>query len=210
MSDTDITNWETKAKTGLLHNDSTLQSMLTNMRQALANPVDGVNYTLANIGITTGSWYDGGKLTVDETKLRAALSNDLSGVTQLFSSQSSVPYRTSSNVSEDPNAASDKIKQRYEENGVMNRINDIINDNITATLVNTGKLTQIAGVKGYASEYNNNIYNQMKDIDTEMTDMSAKLTDKENAYYTKFTNLETYMSSMNNQSSWLSTQLSKM
>ncbi len=205
MSDTDISKWETKAQTGLLNNDSILEGFLNDMRSAISEPTSATKYTMADVGITTGSWYEGGKLNIDEDKLRKALTNDIDGVTKLFTNESSKAYNPTDTSS---TAASDR-NTRYKENGVITRLYDIINDNVRTTN-GKGKLLQKAGLANDTSDTDNVIYKDLTDINTRLTDMNERLTEKETAYYTKFSNLETYMNKMNSQSSWLTAQLSKM
>ncbi len=87
MSDKDIELWEEKAKSGLLRSDSMLSGILSEMRVALGaavQDVDGNNQTLAQIGVTTGSWYEYGRLNINEGKLRAAIEQDPQSVQNLF------------------------------------------------------------------------------------------------------------------------------
>src|SRR5690606_39000526 len=74
MSEKDIELWEEKAKSGLLRNDSIIQGIVYSMRNALIDNVAGVDIRLSDIGITTGKWYEHGKLYLDEAKLRQAIS----------------------------------------------------------------------------------------------------------------------------------------
>ena len=75
MSDKEIEKWEEKAQIGLLRNDRTLNSILSSMRGAMSAGTDEGDY-LFQIGITTGEWKQGGKLVIDEEKLRKAVSED--------------------------------------------------------------------------------------------------------------------------------------
>ena len=86
LSDKEIELWEQKAKSGLLRSDSMLSSVLSEMRLALgaAVEVDGRSVTLKDIGITTGAWYEYGRLYLDEDKLREALTKDPDAVRGLF------------------------------------------------------------------------------------------------------------------------------
>ena len=62
-----------KSKTGLLSNDSILSGMLNEMRKALFDKVEGTSISAFDIGISTGAYYERGKLILDETKPRTAL-----------------------------------------------------------------------------------------------------------------------------------------
>lgn len=206
MSDDNIKKWEDKAKTGLLRNDSILTKIVGDMRRALSDPINGETSVLADMGITTGSYQEQGKLIIDETKLKNAIKNNPDSVANLFSKQSSTfPAYSRS-------APSSQRTTRYNEEGFMQRLSDILDDNTSIFRDNNGKkgaLLEKAGLVGDSSEYKNTLFTEIQGYTKEYTDLQARLTDKENSYYKKFTNLETVMQRMNSQSSWLSSQLGK-
>lgn len=86
MTEEQIKKWEEKAKQGLLRNDTILSTALSGMRNAIYtvsenNPFKG----LFNIGVTTTATYtDGGKLQLDEDKLKEAIAKDPEAVVKLF------------------------------------------------------------------------------------------------------------------------------
>ncbi len=84
MSESEITSWETKAKAGLLHNDRNIANLLTAMRRMIYDTVEGTGSSLSSIGLTTGAYADGGKITLDETKLRSALASNPDQVMNIF------------------------------------------------------------------------------------------------------------------------------
>lgn len=91
MSDREIEMWEEKARSGLLKRDRILMDGLSKMRQAWMGSVesDGNFKHLSDIGIsTTRDYMDGGKLVIDEDKLREALRNDPTSVDSLFTNSS--------------------------------------------------------------------------------------------------------------------------
>jgi flagellar hook-associated protein 2 len=91
MSDREIEMWEEKARSGLLKNDRILMDGLSKMRQAWMGSVesDGNFKHLSDIGIsTTRDYMDGGKLVIDEDKLREALRDDPTSVDSLFRNSS--------------------------------------------------------------------------------------------------------------------------
>lgn len=201
MSDDDIKAWEDKAKSGLLAGDNILRSIVTDMRNALTDSVQGSGITLASIGIKSSSWTDKGKLYVDENKLKNALADSPDQVFSLFTKQSDKSY---TQAVSDPAASS----ERYKENGLIYRLNDIIQDNIRTNTMNShrGALLEKAGAVGDRSEYSNSLYNQISDYDDRISEMNDELTTKENSYYDQFSKLETLISQMNSQSSWLAQQ----
>lgn len=86
MKDSEIELWETQAKKGTMYNDSKLRSLITDIRRAIITPVDGVQSTLADIGISMDKYSEGTapKIIVDEEKLSRALSENPLAVEQLF------------------------------------------------------------------------------------------------------------------------------
>ncbi|WP_392454482.1 flagellar filament capping protein FliD [Chryseomicrobium aureum] len=91
LTETEAKLWDEKAKSGLLRADPILRDTLTKLRRAFADPVAGLPAgsltTLSSIGITTGNFREGGKLNIDETKLRAALAEKPEEVMQLFTAK---------------------------------------------------------------------------------------------------------------------------
>jgi len=84
MKDKEIELWEEKAKSGLLRGDSAISSLLSSLRSAFYTAVESAGISAAEIGLTTGSYGDGGKIVVDKDKLRKALENNPDMVTNLF------------------------------------------------------------------------------------------------------------------------------
>ncbi|MGG3998885.1 flagellar hook-associated protein 2 [Anoxybacillus kestanbolensis] len=81
--------WEEKARSGILRGDSILSNALSNMRQALYRKVEAAPegfQQLAQIGITTTANYlEGGKLIIDEAKLKQKIEENPEAVYRLFS-----------------------------------------------------------------------------------------------------------------------------
>ena len=206
MSDTEITAWETKAKQGLLKGDSSLQNMLYNMRSSFYEGVEGAGISLTEIGLSTSSDISqGGKIIINETKLKDAIKSKGDQVSRLF-------MKTSEDVpSYDPDLSNTDRTTRKSQEGIFQRINDIFQDNIRTTRNDNGKkgtLLEKAGVQGDYTEYNNLLSNQLDDQDTLITKLNQKLSDDKDKYYTQFSKLETAMQKLNEQSSWLTSQLS--
>ncbi|MFP3324096.1 flagellar filament capping protein FliD [Planococcus sp. SIMBA_160] len=92
MSDKEIELWEEKARSGLLRNDPIMKSALQDLRRAFMDSVGGAgagNFNmLSQIGINTGDYQDGGKLFIDEDKLKAALTEKPDEVMNLFTVRS--------------------------------------------------------------------------------------------------------------------------
>ncbi len=205
MSDGDIKLWEDKAKQGILSNDSTLQNIAQQLRRAITEPVtlaDGTKISMYSIGISSTSYIDGGKLTIDDAKLQKALTENPDGVAKLFNTESSIPY------SDKKNRAT-----RTAQNGVASRLNDILDDAVKATQDSDGyrgSLLMKAGMKGNGSETKNVIYSQLKDYDERISKLQDYLTNKEDYYYSIFSAMDSAVQKSNSQSNYLTQQLSHL
>lgn len=87
LSEDEIKKYEEQAKKGFLYRSEHLDKFLGNMRENVYKSVDigGKSISLYEIGITTSSDYtSGGKLEIDEQKLKKALSERSGDVKKLF------------------------------------------------------------------------------------------------------------------------------
>ena len=87
MSEDQIKKWEEKAKSAILRGESSIRDGMFTLRQSMQSKVEtGGEYTLlSQIGIkTTMNYMDGGKLEIDEEKLREALRDNPDDVYKLF------------------------------------------------------------------------------------------------------------------------------
>lgn len=185
MKDSEITLWEQRAKSGLLHNDPALQSLAYGMRDILASNIaglDGQYKNAASIGITTGGYAEKGKLYLDdagETKLREALQQDPDIVYKIFGSKS----------------------DNVNEQGLAVRLYDKLKEC-------TDKIETTAGTTASATyDTQSTLGKEINDYDDRMYDMNKRLKDMEDRYYEQYSALETALYKMNQQSSWLSQQL---
>lgn len=179
MSEDEVKLWEEKAKSGTLKNDSTLKSLATTMRMSLYTSVEGVTgfKDLSELGITTTKNYlDGGKLTIDEDKLRKAISENPDGIYQLFMAEGT--------------PADDKDKQ-----GLARRLRADL-DSAMKTI------TEKAGKAGYVNN-NFTIGKSLDDLNKRISAFEAKLVKLESRYYAQFTAMEKAIQKANNQSSSL-------
>jgi flagellar hook-associated protein 2 len=192
MTDQQIQQWEAKAKSGMLKGDTLLGSAIDNMRIALSGQVNGVTsvsqYTsLSQIGITTGQWYENGKLYIDETTLRQAIQNDPNGVMQLFTNAATT----------DP--VTGKVTDSSTE-GLAGRLYDAINNAINQIGQTAGMTTDLVD--------NSFIGQTIRDINQQIADLQDQLNQKQQQYIQQFTALETAMAQMNSQSQYLMSSFS--
>jgi flagellar capping protein FliD len=108
MTEKQIEDWEAIAKKGVLRSDAGIQSMLSNLRNALYATVKDAGVSPADIGIRTGAGM-GGQIILDERgeeALRAALERDPEKVMKAF--------------------MGGEKATAYEERGLLWRIDDIL------------------------------------------------------------------------------------
>jgi flagellar hook-associated protein 2 len=201
MTEEEIKQWEEKAKAGILANDGLLRDIVSGLRNAVMQAVDGNGLLLSSIGIKSASWLDKGKLYIDEDKLTKALTENPDQVFDLFTKQSNVLYSTAAT---DSSARS----ERFNESGLIQRISDVIQDNIRTNTYRErrGALLEKAGITGDRSQFNNLLYNQISDYDRRIDRLNDALFAKENSYYLQFAQLEALINNMNTQSAWLAQQ----
>lgn len=194
MSETSIENWEKKAKQGILFGDSSIRDLSSDIQGIFTKLMnDGASYDdLNKIGITYSSDYkDGGKLVFDEAKFRAAMESEPELVSKIFTGGDGVgkgltkimektftPYAT--------RYASDNAVS-YGQRGSYGRL-----------------IEEAGSEKAPTTLFNNFIYNQIKDIQNRITSLRSQLVTQQDRYIKQFSTMETLISQMNSQSSWLS------
>ena len=193
MTDKQIEIWETKAKSGLLRNDTILSALVSDMRTATMAEVGvGANaISLNSLGITTGSWYEGGKLVIDnEQALIAAIENDPDQVLKLFNDTTS-SAATSTNKTTDTGL------------GIFQKLSSILMDSLVTLSDKAGTSRTSTSTTGAFLE-SSLLGQQKKSIATKMSDYQAKLTALETQYYKRFTAMETAINRYNSQASSIS------
>lgn len=189
MTEKEIELWEAKAKQGLLKNDNELNSILSNLREAILQGVEGAGITLKEIGITfTSDTTKPGQLVLDETKLKDALETREEDVFQLFNGKST---------------SSDE-KEKYNQSGIFTRMKDIF---YNSSKTSSAPLIKKAGYEGTTAVKNNELTKKMEEQQKIIDKMQKDLATKENAFYQKFANLETVMNNLNSQQNYLLQQL---
>jgi len=189
MTEEQIKQWETKAKSGLLRNDSYLNSIISQMRSAINTAVGTSTLKYTDLGIDfTNDYTKPGQLTVDETKLKSALESNPDQAISFFTSTS---------------AAADAAS-KYRDTGIMQRLKNILNDNAN---LSSSQLLKKAGYTG-SSTLSSNTLQTLIDSQTKLiTSLQQKYNDQQTALYKKYTALETAMNKYNSQSSSLSSML---
>ncbi|TCI64988.1 flagellar filament capping protein FliD [Exiguobacterium sp. SH3S1] len=173
LSDDEIKKWEEKAMSGMLRGDTIVRSAMDTMRSKWSSTSSSTNddtmKQLFQIGLSTGADFtNGGKIELNEEKLKAAIEKDPEQVYQLFTNADS---------------------------GLLPQIRD-------AATNSRSSITRIAGADGSgAPTYS--MGREMAQIDTRIQRLNDLLVNKENAYYRRFTAMETAMNQANSQAASL-------
>ncbi len=220
MTDDDIKNWEAKATSGLLRNDSTLSKLVNDMRMAsiTAVKIDGQKIkangsdpqyadmiTLGDLGIDSGSWENRGQLSiVSESKLRAAIEADPDAVMKLFMQQSKLTDTDLTDGTDD----TDKLRKSpiAVDSGVFNRMSNALMTALDelSTKVGTSKYSSDATA---AFSVSSQFGDLLRSLDTQITNENSRLNLLETSYYKKFTAMEKALNNYSSQSSSLSSFL---
>ncbi len=204
MTKEQIEKWEEKAKSGLLKNDSILTGILAELRTTLYSSVEGTGISLSSIGITTSADYKkNGKLEINESKLKDALTNKSEEIKNLFTKSSDITYYESLD-------STSAKSQRYKESGLAQRLSDVIQDAIRTSTDKDGykgTLLEKAGISGDRSEFTNSLFKEMMGFEEVIYEMNSRLNSREDALYAKFTAMESAMNKLNEQQNYLASML---
>ncbi len=189
MSEDEIKLWEEEAKKGLLFMDTDIRGLADALRFVLPT---SLRSQLEEIGITTSTDYsDNGKLTIDESKLKAALESDPESVRQLFTA-----------------SAQTNADGTTTQGGLMTNIKTIMDQYASTTGATKGILIQRAGSEhSVTSVLDNSLLDQMNEIDDKISRLTTQLTTEQDRYISQFTQLELLISQMNSQSTWLTSMM---
>lgn len=186
MSESQIEKWEEKAKQGILFGDTDLRMMADNLRTIINS---GNSSELSSMGITVSTSYsDNGKLVFDETKFRTALQKDPEAVRNAFTK-----------------AASKDENGNTTQGGLMVKMKSVMDKYGSMTGATKGILVERAGsIYAPTSVLSNSLQKRMDSISEYIDRLQSRLESETDRYISQFTSLETLVSQMNNQSSYLS------
>jgi flagellar hook-associated protein 2 len=194
LKENEIKLWEEKAKSGLLTNDSTIQSFLNEMRNSLGSVIENTTgiKSLKEIGINFSNNYkDNGKLVLDEAKLKGVLETNLEDVKKLFTYKGGDESSSSTTVT-------DKIK--HNQSGFAWRLYDRVNLTIS-------QLSTLAGSPNTSVDTKSFMAKQMKALDESIGRERLKISSYEARLWKQFSAMEKALQQLNSQGSWLSQQL---
>ena len=194
MTEEQIKKWNEKAKSGLLYNNSQVRALVSDMREALYTPVDAVDSkynSLSAIGITTTTTK--GHVTLDEDKLRKALTEDPDCVYQLFASDQDSSYIAGSTNTNKLTAY--EKKEDYKNTGVANRLYNAMTDNMSIfeNYAGTSKATDDQSYLGKL----------ISNMQTRMTSFQTLMKSYENKLYDKYDAMEVALSKLGAQLSYI-------
>lgn len=177
MSDDDIKLWEDKIKASLLRSDTTLGSVRSAMRNAMMSQVtyDGKTYSLASFGISTSSDYTEG------------------GLYHIYGDTDDAVYADKD----------DKLRKALEEDpdAVVNVLSDIFGK-LRSTMSDKMAGSKVSSALTFYSDIK--MKDDIKDYEKQIKEWETKLADMEDAYYSKFTKMETALAKLQSQSNSLS------
>lgn len=179
MTETQIKDWETKAKTGILSNDNLLKSITSKMQTLMYGSAVKGGVSLKDLGITSAGYNENGKLKLDEDKLKTALATKGSAIQELFTT---------------------------EKTGLAQQLNDVISGAVKTTGAKgkRGSLIEVAGYESTISNTDNTLTTSITKLNKNITTLKTALKARETQLWNKFSALETAMQQLNVQSSMVS------
>ena len=191
MSEKEVENWEKKIKDSLLRRDDTLNSLMSSMRTTMMKSVevtlkDGTKtkLSLSSIGIVTGNYTEHGLLHIkgdaddatysaETNKLKEWLENDPEAVMQLL--------------------AGVQNETTGQQEGLGNTLYSDFNTKMRSS-------TLSSALTFYNDKY---MDKQIKSYQEKIDELEDKLVELEDSYYKKFAAMETALSKVNSQSTYL-------
>lgn len=204
MTESQIDKWNEKAKSGLLYHDNNIYSIISDMRESLYTKVDAVDTvltdakgnkysynTMSSIGITSST--NQGHITLDEEKLKKALTEDPDCVYQLFASDQDSTYVSGSTNKNQADTYTSKSD--YLNTGIANRLYNSMTTNIS-------KLESYAGT---SKETDDESYlgKLITNMNTKMTSFQTLMKSYESKLYEKYDAMEVALSKLVAQLSYI-------
>ena len=177
MSDEEVEKWNTKIKDSLLRRDSTLDGLITTMRSITGKSItasNGKKYSLANLGITTGTDYkEYGQLHIKGDEDDSVYSDSTNTLQDL--------------LKEDPDVVAEVMA------GLTNNLYDALNEKMKSTTMSSA-----------LTFYNDKeMTKQMTQYKKDIKSWETKLQTMEDHYYKQFSAMEKALASLNSQQSSL-------
>lgn len=181
MSDSEIEKWETKIKDSLLRRDSTLSTVMSAMTTAMSGgaTVNGKTYFLSNFGISTLGYMNAAENEQNAYHIDGDEDDEnTSGNTDKLMTA----------LNSDPDTVVDFMKQ------MATNLYNAIDKQMTSTTLRSK----------YSIYNDKEMTTQYKNYTTTIKQWETKISDKEDYYYKKFSSMESALSKLNSQTSFLS------
>lgn len=204
MTESQIDKWNEKAKSGLLYHDNNIYSIISDMRESLYTKVDAVDTVLtdakgnkysynsmSSIGITSST--NQGHITLDEEKLKKALTEDPDCVYQLFASDQDSTYVSGSTNKNQADTYTSKSD--YLNTGIANRLYNAMTTNIS----------NLESYAGTSKETDDESYlgKLITNMNTKMTSFQTLMKSYESKLYEKYDAMEVALSKLGAQLSYI-------
>lgn len=184
MSDTEIEKWETKIKDSLLRRDNSLSSLMNSMMTSMSSGIEinGKTYSLSSFGIQTLGYLNAAENQQNSYHIDGDEDDE---------NTSGNKDKLMAAITSDPDTVVEFMKQ------LSSKLYKAMDDQMQSSSLR--------------SRYK--IYND-KELDKEYSNLSktikeweSKVSDKEDYYYKKFSNMETALSKLQSQTSSLTSML---
>lgn len=186
LTEYEIKEWESNAKSGILKNDSLLRDAMTGMFNSVFRSSSESGVTAYSLGIMqTGTYSDGGQIKLDVSQLEKALTQNPEAVQSFFTNTTG-------------------LSSTNGLGGLAANMQSVLTKVASTDLVNQGTLVSKAGVPGKSSEYFNTISTQARERNSQITTLLEALTKKQNDLYSRYAKMESTLNTMNQQLSALS------
>ena len=140
----------------------------------------GCHFLIIFQTMPSSNWRDNGKLILDENRLKEALAKNPDKIQQLFTD---------------------------EDQGIAVKMDAALKAAANLSSGSPGSMVRYAGTKAILAN-DNTIYDQLKDIQTAISNLNRKYETERERYWKQFTEMEKAISNLNTQSSFISQQFS--
>ncbi|MDD4049222.1 MAG: flagellar filament capping protein FliD, partial [Clostridia bacterium] len=219
LTDKQIEQWEEKGKSGLLSNDYIVDRSLLSFRTGMYQKVEGIEGVfsqLTEIGITTETYSSGsrgGKLVINEAKLRGAIEGDSQSVLELLFKEPDSELA----IKPESQMTSTELQQKRSQSGLISRLYDNVVTGMKSIVFKAGTGDEAELYRSVNStilidfvvEYSNisMLEKDADDLTDKLEGLYKHLDSVEDRYWRQFSAMEKALQKMNQQSSWLMQQL---
>ena len=184
MSDTEIEKWETKIKDSLLRRDSSLSSVMNTMMTSMSQPIEinGKSYSLSSFGIQTLRYLNAAENEQNAYHIDGDEDDENTSGNQ---------DKLMAAITSDPDTVIEFMKQL--STNLYKSIDDQMQSN---------------DLRSRYKIYNDKeMDKQYKNLTKTIKEWESKVSDKEDYYYKKFSNMETALAKLQSQTSSISSML---